>query len=387
MSIRVLHVITRLSLGGASENTVSSIVALQREGYECALALGLHECDAVAVADARRRGCSLVDVPSLGREITPLRDLAALAALARLMRKARPTVVHTHTSKAGFIGRLAARLARVPIVIHQPHGHVFYGYWNGRRTDLYVALERLAARWSDRIITLTDRGIEEHLARGIGRREQYISVPSGVPVEDLRARRPSREEARASLGIAPSSFVVAAVGRFVPIKGFDVLISALPKVVAKVPDLRLILVGDGPERDALRIRALALGVERCLVMPGAAADVSRYVAAADVLAAPSRNEGMGRALVEAMALGLPVVATTVGGIPDVVIDGECGRLVPSEDTAALGAALIELARDPRLRAKLGDGASSRAEKFSTAVAHRKMLAIYETLIRERSVGR
>lgn len=387
MNSRALHVITRLSLGGASENTVSSIVALERAGYECALALGMRESDPAALADAERRGCRCVDIPALGREVAPLRDLAALARLVRLMRRTRPTVVHTHTSKAGLIGRLAARIARVPIVIHQPHGHVFYGYWSGRRTKLYVALERLAARWTDCIITLTERGTEEHLARGIGRREQYVSIPSGVPVAELKARRLGRAEARAPLGIAESAFVVAAVGRFVPIKGFDVLVSALPKLVLQFPESRVILVGDGPARDALRTRALALGVERCLVMPGVTDDVAAHVAAADVLAAPSRNEGMGRVLVEAMALGIPVVATSVGGIPDVVIDGECGRLVPSDDAGALGKALIELARDPLLRAKLGAAASSRAEMFSTDVADRKMLAIYEALIQERSAAR
>ncbi len=170
MSVRVLHVITRLTLGGSSENTVASILGLARAGYDCALAVSFRESEAPVLDDARRRGCRLVDVPALGRAVAPLRDLKALRQLLRLLAAERPHIVHTHTSKAGFVGRLAARIARIPGVIHQPHGHVFYGYWGPWKAAFFTFLERRAARWSDRIITLTDRGIEEHLARGIGRR-------------------------------------------------------------------------------------------------------------------------------------------------------------------------------------------------------------------------
>jgi len=165
--IRALHVITRLTLGGSSENTIGQMVTLARAGYDSALAVGLAESDVATVDDARRRGCRIVNVPSLGREVTPTRDLVALLQLVRLFRRERPAIVHTHTSKAGFIGRLAARIARVPIVVHQPHGHIFYGYYGPRRTSAYITLERLAARWIDRIVTLTDGGREEHLALGI----------------------------------------------------------------------------------------------------------------------------------------------------------------------------------------------------------------------------
>jgi len=147
--ITVAHVITRLTLGGSSENTVSTIEALERAGYVNTLAFG-PESEAPTVEDARRRGCRMMPVPWLGREVRPAHDLAAVLALVRHFRRLRPVLVHTHTSKAGFVGRLAARLARVPAVIHQPHGHVFYGYWSRRRTALFVALERLAARWTGR---------------------------------------------------------------------------------------------------------------------------------------------------------------------------------------------------------------------------------------------
>lgn len=382
--VRVLHVITRLTLGGSAENTVASTLALMRSGYECTLATGLGGSDGHVVADARRRGCAVVDVPSLHREVGA-RDLVALGELVRLMRRQRPAIVHTHTSKAGFTGRLAARIARVPVVIHQPHGHIFYGYDGPRLTALYVALERLAARWTDVMITLTARGTEEHLARGIGRPEQYVSVPSGVPTAALRERAPARAAARARLGLTPDDFAVAALGRFVPVKGFDLLVAALPRLAQAVPGARLLLIGDGPERERLAALATRLGVSARITVTGAISDVGAYLAAADVFAAPSRNEGMGRALVEAMALGLPVVGAAVGGIPAVVSDGVCGRLVPAGDVDALAEALTDLARDAGLRTELGSGAVVHAEAFSTTVADNAMLAVYDRLVRTRGL--
>ena len=385
MTLRVLHVITRLTLGGSAESTITSVETLVRAGYDVALAVGLADSDRTSVDDARRRGCRLIEVPGLDREASPVRDLTALASLTRLMRDWRPAIVHTHTSKAGFIGRLAARIARAPVAIHQPHGHVFYAYWGPVRTGLYLRLERLAARWTDRIVTLTDRGTAEHLARGVGRAAQYVTIPSGVPIRRLRAGAPSRVDARSDLGIAPAAFVVVAVGRLVPVKGFDVLIDALPALVAAAPDARVILVGDGPERGPLEQRATALGVADRVWFAGTQRDVARYVAAADVLAAPSRNEGMGRVLVEAMALGVPVVASAVGGIPDVVADGEHGRLVPADDAGSLAEALIALGCDPILTAKLGSAAVEGAARFSTEVAEARLLGLYAALAREKAL--
>jgi len=378
----VVHVITRLTMGGSSENTVSTIEALERVGYAATLVLG-PESEPPTVEDARRRGCRVVEIDGLVREVSPARDVAAVVQLRRMFRRARPAIVHTHTSKAGFVGRLAAWLAGVPAVIHQPHGHIFYGYWGRPRTAAFVALERVAAHWTDRIVALTPREIDEHLARGIGRRAQYVVVPSGVPTAALRSAAPAWAEARARLGLPPHAYVIAGVGRFVPIKGFDLLVAALADVVARVPAACALLVGDGAERGALEAQARALGIADRLHVTGSVSDMLPLLAAADVLAAPSRNEGMGRVLVEAMALGLPVVGARVGGIPNVIDDGECGLLVPPEDPAALAAALVELGRDVARRAKLGAAARVRAEAFSTTVAAAAMRDVYDALVRSR----
>ena len=384
--ISVMHVITRLTVGGSSENTVSIIEELQRFGYASTLVLG-PQSEGPTVEDARRRGCRIVELDGMVREVSPARDVAAVLQLYRLFRRERPAIVHTHTSKAGFVGRFAAWLAGVPAVIHQPHGHIFYGYWSRPRTAMFVALERVAAHWTDTMIALTPREIEEHLERGIGRAEQYAVVPSGVPTRALREGAASRAEARARLGLPADAYVVAGVGRFVPIKGFDLLVAALGDLVAQVPNAHVVLIGDGVERGALEAQAAALGVTARLHISGAVTDVVGLLPAADVLAAPSRNEGMGRVLVEAMALGLPVVGTRVGGIGDVILDGECGLLVPPEDPAALAAALIDLGQDLGRRAKLGEGARPRAEDFSITVAAMAMRSIYDALVQSRRLGR
>jgi len=385
VSVDTLHVITRLTVGGSAENTVATMVALEAAGYAGPLAVGIAKSDAPSVDDARHRGVRLLDVPALGREVG-VRDVAALVHLCRVMRAQRPAIVHTHTSKAGFVGRLAARLASVPAVIHQPHGHIFYGYYGDGRTAFYISLERIAARWTDCIVTLTDRGTEEHLARKIGRRAQYRTVPSGVPTAALRAAAPSRSVARARLGLPEDAFVVAGLGRLVPVKGFDVLVAALRPLADAVPSSRLVLIGDGPQREELRVAARDLGVGGRVLVTGVTPDIAGWLAAADVLAAPSRNEGMGRAIVEAMALGLTVVGAAVGGIPAVVADGETGWLVPPGDSLALAAALVELARDEALRIKLGTAAVTRAEAFSTDVAHAAMRAIYDELTRAKGLA-
>jgi glycosyltransferase involved in cell wall biosynthesis len=384
--IPVIHVITRLTLGGAADNTLRQLDAMTRAGYDAALAVGVAASDASFVARARRQACRLIDVATLDRDPSPARDLGALLTLVRLLRRQRPAIVHTHTSKAGFIGRLAARLAGVPAIVHQPHGHIFYGYYGRAVTGFYVALERIAARWSDRLITLTDREIDEHLALGIGRRAQFVTVPSGVPTAELRARAPQRAAARAALGLPPDAFVVAALGRLVPVKGFDLLVEAMPALLAAVPGAHAVVIGDGPEEAPLASLAERLGVAARVRWHGASADPVAILAAADVLAAPSRNEGMGRALVEAMALGVPVVGTDVGGIPSVVGDDAAGRLIPPDDVPALAAALIELGRDESVRAKLSEVARARAEAFSTEVADALMLDLYAALVREKRLG-
>ncbi len=379
-----LHLITRLTLGGSARNTIDSVVALDRAGWRTLLAAGMVEAE-VSLLEAAR-ACRTVVLPALTRRLSPAKDLRVLWEVFRLIKRERVTLVHTHTSKAGILGRLAAWLARVPIIVHTPHGHIFYGYFGRGLTAFFVGLERLAARLTDRIVVLTERGVEEHLARGIGRREQFRVIPSGVDLERLRRGAPSWEAARTRLGVASETRLIVGVGRLEPVKGFHVLVRALPLILQAVPSARVLLVGEGSLRPALLAEARALGVAERLGITGAREDVAPFLAAADLVVAPSLNEGMGRALVEAMALGRPLVATRVGGIPAVVMDGETGRLVPPDDPSALARAVAELLESPALRQRMGEAGRRRAEQFSLAVMEARLLDLYRELCAQKGLA-
>ncbi len=381
-----LHLITRLSLGGPSLNTIDSVVALDRAGWRTILAAGSVGAEISVVDQARSRGCRTVLLPALTREVSPARDLLALWQVFRLIRRERVVLVHTHTSKAGFVGRLAAWLAGVPVILHTPHGHIFYGYYGPALTAVFVGLERLAARITDRIVVLTELGTEEHLARGIGRPKQFVVIPSGVDLEALRRKAPPYETARGRLGVDAETCLIVGVGRLVPVKGFQSLVKALSLILSVVPSARLLLVGDGPLHADLVAEAQALGVGNRLEMAGAQLDPAPFLAAADLVVVPSLNEGMGRALVEAMALGLPVVATRVGGIPAVVADGETGSLVPADDPPALARAMAELLKDPGLRQRMGEAGRRRAEQFSLAAMESRLLGLYQELCAQKGLG-
>ncbi len=383
--MNALHLITRLSLGGPSLNTIDSVVAMDRAGWKTILAAGSVGGEISILDTAKTRGCRTVLLPTLTRAVSPAKDIRALGQILRLIKRERVVLIHTHTSKAGFLGRLAAWLVRVPVIVHTPHGHVFYGYYGPRLTALFVGLERLAARLTDRIVVLTERGRDEHLARGIGRPEQFVVIPSGVDLQAVRWSAPPYETARGRLGVNPETCLVVGLGRLVPVKGFQVLMKALPLIVSAVPSARLLLVGEGPLREDLLAEARALGVGDRLELAGAQSDPAPFLAAADLVVVPSINEGMGRVLVEAMALGRPVVATRIGGIPAVVADGESGLLVPPDDPPALARAVGELLQDPGLRQRMGEAGRRRADEFSLRVMESRLLALYRDLCAEKGL--
>ncbi|MFZ1060356.1 MAG: glycosyltransferase, partial [Candidatus Rokuibacteriota bacterium] len=217
----VLHLITRVTLGGTASDIIDSVLATSHGGFPTILATGVEEGEISMVEEARARGCRVEVIRELRRNISPVKDLVALCRIVRLLRRERVTLLHTHTSKAGFLGRLAAGLARTPLVVHTPHGHIFYGYYGRALTALFVLLERTVAPLTDRIVVLTEQELEEHLERRIGRREQFAVIPSGVNLPALRAQAPPREEARRRLGVAADCLLLVGVGRLVPIKGFD----------------------------------------------------------------------------------------------------------------------------------------------------------------------
>ncbi len=377
-TLRVLHLVTRLERGGSSDCTLWQAMGAARRGCEVTIASGPTGRPTPLLDIARRLPrLTLVPILPLGRSPHPMRDLRALLAIVGLLRHGRFDVIHLHTSKAGALGRIAAALTgQTARVIHQPHGHLFYGYYGRAGTALVLFAERWLARFARFQVTLTAAGAEEHLRRGIGRPEQYRTLPSGVDFRGLRAARGRRESCRRRLGYGRDDFVIGSICRLEPIKGTGDLVNAFLRLAPDRPALRLLVAGEGPQRPELLKRIHAAGLQNRASILGGWADPLAILPACDAMVLASHNEGMGRALVEAMVLGLPVVATAVGGVPDLLDTGRAGLLVPPADPEALAGALARLADDPGFALALGRRGHVRSLSYGAGRMVHSMLRLY-----------
>ncbi len=375
----LVHVITRLDRGGSAENTLLSALGLAARGYRVTVLTGPgDDRPSTLLTRVQAAGVRVTVLPALCREARPGRDLAAFCGLVRALRRDPPAIVHTHASKAGILGRWAARLAGCRRLVHTPHGHVFYGYFSPARSAIYLMLERLTARITTRLVALTPRGIEEHVARGVGRRDQWVAIHSGVPLERFQAAAPDPDGLRREMGCPPGAPLVGSVGRLARIKRYQDLILAMAHLGG--PEVVCLLVGDGPEAAALAAAARLAGVSEQVRFLGWREDIPRILAALSVFVLPSANEGMGRVLVEAMAAGVPVVATRVGGIPSVVADGECGLLVEPGDVAGLSGAIGKLLAEGALAARMGAAGRRRALAYGVEAMVEKLDGLYREIL-------
>jgi glycosyltransferase involved in cell wall biosynthesis len=356
--IKILRVIARLNMGGPALHVAYLTEGLRKRGYDTTLVAGSlarGEDSMAFVADAR--GVEVVRIDELGREISPLRDLMATIRLARLIRKERPQILHTHTAKAGTVGRVAARLAgsrKPPIVIHTFHGHVLRGYFGPVRTLFFRLLERWLASGTTALIAVSPQVRDDLVSLGVAPRERFVVIRLGIELDERVAPDENgRGESRRYLGIPGDRFAVGWIGRMTAVKRTDDVLIAFKSLRDSGVDAVLCMVGDGPDRITLEERAHELGVARDTIFLGYQEDVAPFYAAFDVLVLPSGNEGTPVTVIEALAAERPVVATRVGGVPDVVRDGEDGFLVEAGATDDLADRLGRLARDPALRARMG----------------------------------
>lgn len=388
--IKIIHVITRLDKGGSAENTILTVKGLDREIYDVVLVRGLsvesnmteNEVRAVekSVREAEREGVRIITVPCLVRRAHPFYDVKALAALTRILRREHPKIVHTHTSKAGLIGRVAAYMAKTPVILHTPHGHVFYGYFGRVITYIFVIIERLLAKITDKIITLTNQEGLDHIRFKIASPAKFATIHSGVDIQKFITTKSDVGGLKRSFGIKGEALVVGSVGRLVPIKGHRYLIFAAPKILKEVPELKFILVGDGYLRPELERLARALSVREAFLFLNWRSDIAPIIGMFDLFALPSLNEGMGKVLVEAMAAGKPVVASNTGGIPDLIIDGDNGILVCPEDIDQLSEAIIKLLKDEKIRREMGGRGQIIAKRYSIDSMVKKIDALYVELL-------
>jgi glycosyltransferase involved in cell wall biosynthesis len=349
----ILHVITRLEAGGAPRSLLLLLEGLRAAGVEVELATGRTPPPALdMLPEAERLGIPVHVIRHLRRDPHPWQDAVALFELIRLIRRRRPLLVHAHTSKAGFLGRLAARLTGVPSV-YSPRGTILEGYFTGLRRGLFLRLDRLAARWSSFIVGLTPEESASYLAAGIGRPDQHVDIPIGVDCALFAPTEPAeRARRRSEIGLREEELLLLTVGRLVPVKDQATLIRGLALLPDNFPPWQCWIVGAGPEEERLRHLISERGLTGKVRLAGHSDEVPRLLGLGDLFLLTSVNEGFGRVLLEAMAAGLPVVATSVGGIPSVLDGGRAGRLVSPRDPDALAGALASLLQDPEERARL-----------------------------------
>jgi glycosyltransferase involved in cell wall biosynthesis/SAM-dependent methyltransferase len=387
---KIVHIITRLDKGGSAENTLLTVLGTDMEKYEVLLFKGPtyesrmnHEEHVSVLADLKKlqfKGIKLVTIPFLFRRINPAYDLLAIICLYVLLMKEKPVIVHTHTSKAGILGRFAAKLARIPIVVHTPHGHVFFGYFGPLKTRVFILLEKYAARITDRIVALTKGEKEDYRLYKIAPADKIVVINSGIElgkIKDLSLEE--RQDLKRALGIPDKSLVVGTAGRLEPVKGPEILIEAAKDVLSKYPQTYFVFAGDGPLRQRLEKKALELDIKNNTIFLGWRSDVTEVISIYDIFAFPSLNEGMGRVLVEAMALGKPIVASDIGGIPDLVAHGINGFLVPPKNSERLAACIQILLRDKERRAKMGAEGKARAGKFGKDIMVESIAKLYDDL--------
>src|SRR5436190_22256304 len=387
--VRILRVIARLNMGGPALHVAYLTDGLKKRGYETTLVAGSlarGEDSMAFVAEAR--DVHVIRIDELGREISPLRDLVATFRLARLIRRERPQILHTHTAKAGTVGRVAALLAgsrRPPIVVHTFHGHVLRGYFGPLRSLFFRLLERWLASRTTALIAVSPQVRDDLVSLGIAPRERFAVIRLGIELDQrIAAERNGRAESRRYLGIPGERFAVGWIGRMTAVKRTDDVLVAFKRLRESGVDATLCMVGDGPDRAGLEQRAHDLGIVRDTLFLGYQEDVAPFYAAFDALVLPSSNEGTPVSVIEALGAGRPVVATRVGGVPDVVQEGRDGFLVDPGATDDLAERLTRLARDPDLRERMGAAGRERVlPRYAVARLIDDVDRLYRSLLRAR----
>ena len=389
--MKVVHVITRLIVGGAQENTLLTVEDQHRDyGDDVTLITGPALGPEGSLLDrAAQGGFPLRVVDPLRRSIHPSRDLKAFRALIRLLDKLQPDVVHTHSSKAGILGRAAAARLRLPVV-HTIHGAAFHYGQSGLTQRIYIAAEKWAAARTDHFISVSDAMTDEYVTSGVAPRDAFTTVYSGFDVEPFLTPPRPRETVRRELGFDDRHIVVGKVGRLFHLKGHEFVIAAAGRVVAERPQVRFLFVGDGNLRARYEREIAAAGLTDHFAFAGLVPPevVPELLHATDLVVHTSQWEGLARVLPQALIAGKPVVSYDVGGAREVVIPDETGFLLPRDSVDELAESILCLAGDPDLRRRLGDAGRQRfTDQFRHQTMTRRIREVYQKVLEQRAATR
>jgi glycosyltransferase involved in cell wall biosynthesis len=385
--LKITHVITRLIVGGAQENTVATILGLrQKPGVEVKLISGpTSGPEGSLESEAENIPGLLTIVPELVRPIHPLKDFIAFQKLEKIIREQKPEIVHTHSGKAGILGRLAARRAGVPVIIHHIHGPSFGNFQGAMANFVFTAAERRAGQITDHFFCSASAMTKLYLAAGIGKPDSFTRIFSGFNLEPFM-RATNDLALRQKLGLGENHFVIGKIGRLFKLKGHTDLIAAFARILPQAPHARLLFIGDGSLRNEIENQIDALGLDGKVIFAGLLppCEVARYVGIMDCLAHLSYREALSRALPQALAAGKPVVAYDFDGADEVCLENETGFLVSTGDIDTVAQRLLQLAKEPELREKFGEaGMAFVRENFSIEKMVEDQYTVYLKLAAER----
>lgn len=387
--MRIAHIITRLILGGAQENTLFNCEDLLRiYGDEVLLITGPPlGPEGSLLQRAHNNGVPVAIVPPLRRAVHPLRDWQSYLQLRRLLKEFRPDVVHTHSAKGGILGRRAARSAGVPVIVHGVHGAPWHPYQSALVREFYKVCERLAARDCDHFVCVADAMRDLMVAAAVAPADKFTTIYSGMEVEPFLSADAHRQHMRRRLGYADEHIVIGKIARLFHLKGHDDVIAAAEPVIRQLPQVRFLFVGDGilaePLKAAIRERGLTSHFQFTGLVPPE--QIPELLSAMDILVHASLREGLARALPQALLAGKPVISYDIDGAREVVLPDVTGFLLAPRDTAAMSSAMLMLARDPELRTRLGsEGRRRFAELFRHERMTRETRLIYEQLLEAKS---
>jgi glycosyltransferase involved in cell wall biosynthesis len=393
--IRVLHPITRLIIGGAQENTMLTAQLMNHaDPYK-----GRYQVDVVSgpqtgpegslIEEVRARDVHLTIMPELLREISPVNDLKAMINLRRMIRgndgKPAYDIVHTHSSKAGVLGRLAAKWAGVPIIVHTVHGWSFHDKMSPRKKAMYVLLEKMGDAVGDAMIVVSPNDIEKGVTEGISKPERYALIRSGIEMERFGHPQVPRDEMRRQLGIPADAMVVGSVTRLSAQKAPLDLVATFGKIYRVQPSVYFVIVGDGSLRKEVEVALRQEGIFERTILTGLRRDVPELMATFDVFVLTSLWEGLPRVLPQAMATGLPIVCTQADGSAEAVTEGINGYLVERGNTSGMAARVISLLKDDDMRNRFGEAGRQRVPEFSVTTMVAEIDRLYTRLLKEKGI--
>ena len=384
--MRIVHVITRLIVGGAQENTLLSCEGQHGRGHDVTLVTGPPLGPEGSLMErAKAGGYRVIEVDEMRRSNLPVKDFRTYHRLTRLFRELKPDLVHTHSSKAGIIGRWAADRAKVPAIVHTIHGLAFTASTSRVVNSVYRMLERQTAPVTTKIVCVADAMRQQSLAANIGTAEQYVTVYSGMETAPFLNPPVPRDAVRRQLGLADDHVAVGTIARLFHLKGHDDLLDLAPALCRDFPRLRFLWVGDGLLRQTFERRIDAMGLRDRFILTGLVppARIPELTNAMDILVHPSRREGLARALPQGSLAGRPVVTYDVDGNREGVVDAQTGFVIPPFDQAKLRHALERLVGDPSLRRSMGDaGRRFALGRFDAKVMVDALESLYESLVRK-----